>query len=196
MVTKLKYGNTNTYFIRGTMGGVLLDTDYAGTLPAFYKELKKNNIPINDITYVLATHYHPDHIGLLGELADIGIKVLIADVQVSSVHFSDDLYKRETQLKYKPISEDIATIISCDESRWFLSKLGIDGEVICTSSHSPDSISLVLDDGNCFVGDLEPKEYIDGYENSEALKVDWDKIRSFAPRIIHYGHAPEGMLEE
>lgn len=37
MVIKLKYGNTNTYFING----LLIDTDYAGMLPAFYKEIKK-----------------------------------------------------------------------------------------------------------------------------------------------------------
>ena len=39
MVYKLKYGNTNTFLIRGTSGNLLIDTDY-----------------------VLATHYHPDHI--------------------------------------------------------------------------------------------------------------------------------------
>ena len=44
MVTKLKYGNTNTYFIRGTKGGVLLDTDYAGSLPAFFRKIKKISI--------------------------------------------------------------------------------------------------------------------------------------------------------
>ncbi len=49
---KLKYGNTNTYFIQGKKGGLLIDTDYAGTLSAFYKEIKKNNICISDITYV------------------------------------------------------------------------------------------------------------------------------------------------
>ncbi len=35
MVSKLKYGNTNTFFIHGISGNLLIDTDYAGTLPAF-----------------------------------------------------------------------------------------------------------------------------------------------------------------
>ena len=56
MITKLKYGNTNTYFI----DGLLIDTDYAGTLPAFFREIKKNGIAVSDIKYILATHYHPD----------------------------------------------------------------------------------------------------------------------------------------
>ena len=60
MVSKLKYGNTNTFFVRGINGNLLVDTDYAGTLPAFYRAIKEHNIKISDITYVLATHYHPD----------------------------------------------------------------------------------------------------------------------------------------
>ena len=73
MVNKLKYGNTNTFFIRGIGGNLLIDTDYAGTLPAFYRTLKENNIKISDITYVLATHYHPDHIGIVSELMKRGV---------------------------------------------------------------------------------------------------------------------------
>lgn len=46
-------------------------------------------------------------------------------------------------------------IVSTNESRPFLKKLGIEGEIIRTVSHSADSVSLILDDGNCFVGDLE-----------------------------------------
>ena len=34
MHIKLKYGNTNTFFIRGMRGNLLVDTDYAGTLVA------------------------------------------------------------------------------------------------------------------------------------------------------------------
>ena len=56
MHIKLKYGNTNTFFIRGMSGNLLVDTDYAGTLPAFYRAIKDCKIKISDITYILATH--------------------------------------------------------------------------------------------------------------------------------------------
>ena len=62
---KLKYGNTNTFFIKGSQGGLLIDTDYAGTMPAFYKAMKNASIGLTDIKYVIATHYHPDHMGLI-----------------------------------------------------------------------------------------------------------------------------------
>ncbi len=53
---RLKYANTNTYLVEGSNGSLLVDTGYAGTLSAFYKALKQNDIRIKDIEYVLATH--------------------------------------------------------------------------------------------------------------------------------------------
>ena len=192
MVTKLKYGNTNTYFIRGAKGSILLDTDYAGTLQMFYKEIKKNGISLKDITYVLATHYHPDHMGLVGELVSMGVKFLVIDTQVPNLHFSDEIFSRDKTLSFLPsVPEDKAEVIVCKDSRAFLAALGIDGEIVSTPSHSEDSITLVLDSGDCFVGDLEPMEFMDGYEENKALQSDWEKVMSFSPRVIHYGHAPE-----
>lgn len=195
MVTKLKYGNTNTYFIRGAKGSILLDTDYAGTLQMFYKEIKKNGISLKDITYILATHYHPDHMGLVGELVSMGVKFLVIDTQVPNLHFSDDIFSRDKTLRMSPsVPEDKAEVIACKDSRAFLAALGIDGEIVSTPSHSGDSITLVLDSGDCFVGDLEPMEYMEGYEENSALQSDWKKVMSFSPRVIHYGHAPEKVL--
>ena len=193
MITRLRYGNTNTWLIQGSTGGLLIDTDYAGTLPAFFASLKSSHLRIPAIDYVLATHYHPDHMGLISELINLGVKLLLIDVQKSSVHFSDSIFTRD-KLSYTPIDESTATVISCGESRDFLSSLGIFGEVVHTPSHSPDSISLFLDSGECFVGDLEPMEYLEAYENNMALKHDWDRILSFHPRQIFFAHIPAKTL--
>lgn len=190
MITKLKYGNTNTYFV----GGLLIDTDYAGTLPAFYKKIKKSGISVTDIRYVLATHYHPDHMGLIGELTELGVKLLLMEHQVGYVHFSDEIFRREPRLNYKPIDENKALVISCEESRGFLCGMGIQGEIVPTKSHSDDGIAVILDDGNCFAGDLEPFEFIGAYENNTALQRDWELILSYDPAVIHYGHANEKIL--
>lgn len=191
MQTKLKYGNTNTFFIRGMRGNLLVDTDYAGTLPAFYKAIKEQEIKISDITYVLATHYHPDHIGLVSELIRLGVKLLVIDAQCPYIHFADTIFGRDKSLAYEPIPTDHATIIGTEESRAFLKRLGIDGEIVRTTSHSADSISLILDGGECFVGDLEPIEYLAAYEQNDKLKHDWELIMRFTPKTIYYAHANE-----
>lgn len=68
-------------------GNLLVDTDYAGTMPLFYKEIKRQNSSLKDITYVLATHYHPDHMGLVSELMKQGVKLLLVDMQKEYVGF-------------------------------------------------------------------------------------------------------------
>lgn len=73
MLTNLKYGNTNTFLIYGKSGNILIDTDYVGTLSLFYKAIKEHDISVKDIDYTLATHYHPEHIGLVSELMEQGV---------------------------------------------------------------------------------------------------------------------------
>ena len=188
---KLRYGNTNTFYIAGAKGGLLIDTDYAGTLPQFFKAIKTACIDISDISYMLATHYHPDHIGIVSELQKLGVTLLIVDVQHSSVHFADDIFFRDNRLNYKPIDENVAKVISCAESRSFLCSIGISGEIIYTPSHSEDSVSIILDDGNCIVGDLEPVEYLAAYDHNPRLKSDWEQIMSYHPKRILSSHANE-----
>ena len=56
-MVKVKYGNTNTFYCPGPNGGLLIDTDFAGTMAAFYKANNQAaGIEAKDIRYVHATH--------------------------------------------------------------------------------------------------------------------------------------------
>ena len=191
---KLRYGNTNTFYIPGAAGGLLVDTDWAGTLPQFFKAIKAAGIEMKAITTLLVTHYHPDHMGLAGELQRLGVKLLVVDVQRLFVHASDEIFARDKHLSYRAVDESAATVISCAESRDVLKGLGIDGEILHTPSHSEDSVSLALDDESCLVGDLEPLAYLAGYEENPALKSDWEQLMRRRPKRILYAHANEQKL--
>ena len=195
-IVKLRYGNTNTFLLRGESGSLLIDTDYAGTLPAFYKAIKQQGITVRDITYVMATHFHPDHTGIIGDLIEHGVKLLLMDTQVGHVHFSDAIFHREKHLPYTPIDESQSTIIRCAECRDFLLSLGIRAEIVSTPSHSVDSVSVILDDGTCIVGDLEPIEYLGAYGENPALATDWKLVLGYRPKRILYAHANEKDLPQ
>ena len=191
---RLRYGNTNTFYFPGNNGGLLVDTDYAGTLPRFFRAIKAANIAREDIAWVLATHYHPDHIGLVGELQALGATLVIVDAQLPFVHFADAIFSRDKRLAYKPVDEGAAKVISPAGSRDFLRGVGIGGEILLTPSHSADSVSLILDNGDCLAGDLEPYSYLAGYGENSALERDWENILGRRPRRIFYAHANETTL--
>ena len=192
-MTELIYGNTKTFYIKGDKGGLLVDTDYAGTMPAFYRSLKESGIAVKEISFALVTHYHPDHMGLVGDLQKQGVKLLLIDTQKDHVHFSDTIFQKD-RISFSPVDETAAEIISCTESRAFLADTGISGEIVSTPSHSVDGISIILDDGDCIVGDLEPFEYIDAYEDNLLLKTDWELLLSFKPKRILFSHRPESLI--
>ena len=177
-MTLLKYGNTNTFLING----LLIDTDYAGTLGAFYKAIGNEGIKVSDLKYILATHYHPDHCGLIGALQRQGVRLVLMDVQVDSVHFPDYIFQRDG-IDYAPVDEKRALVVKCANSRDFLQTLGIQGEIISTPSHSIDSVSMILDSGDCVVGDLQRREY-------DPDEEDWKRVMSFRPKRIYYAHGP------
>ena len=188
---ELQYGNTNTFLFPGRDGCLLLDTGYAGELNAFYKAIKAKGIQVKDIAFVLATHFHPDHIGLIPDLTEQGVRLLLTDTQTDAVHNSDSIFAREPKLNWRPIRDSEATVLSCADSRAFLCGMGIDGEIVSTPSHSPDSVSLLLDGGDCFVGDLERRAVLEGYERNLPLQRDWETVMARQPKRIFYAHGRE-----
>ena len=187
---KLRYGNTNTYFV----DGLLIDTDMPDTLAAFNKELKRNGLSVKDIRYVLATHYHPDHMGLISRLMELGIRLILVDRQKDFVHYSDSIFARQPKLAYRPICESEALVLRCDESRAFLRSIGINGEIVPTDSHSRDGIALITDSGDVFVGDLEPLAYMEAYGEDSPLAWDWNRILALHPTNAYFGHINDQKL--
>lgn len=184
MIRLLKYGNTNCYYIKGENGSLLIDTDIVGTLQAFYKKIKESDI--KSIDYLLITHFHPDHMGIAQNIIDMGTKLLLIDIQESYIHNSDKIFQRYKNIEFKPINTE-PVIISCEESREFLKGLGINGEIIYTPGHSDDSISLILDNGSVFAGDLYDLNSAAEF-NDEKIDSSWNKILSYNISKIYYGH--------
>ena len=188
MITELHYSSTNTYLISGTKGLLLFDTGWAGTFRAFCREMGDLGIPVQKISYILISHFHPDHCGIAQEIADLGAVIAAVDVQRDYVHAADDVLKRESEKGFHPIDDQRIRMIDCGSSRSFLQEMGIAGEIIPTPGHSDDSISLCLDDGSFFVGDLNPLYELEMHRGT-MIEDSWERLLARHPKTIYYGHA-------
>ena len=192
-VFELKYSTTNTYLIEGAHGRLLLDTGWAGTFPAFCRTLGELKIRVQDIDFILITHFHPDHMGIAQEIANLGPVILAADVQQTFMHTADMVFRKERGCSFIPIDDSKVRILYLSESRKFLETLGLYGEILHTPGHSDDSISLFLDDGEAFAGDLNPLYELELHRGTE-IEKSWNKILARCPKKIYYGHAGAAEL--
>lgn len=190
----LRCGHTTCYLVRGRVASLLVDTGAAGSLGLLGRELKAHGLGIGDVDYLLATHYHPDHMGIARDLGDLGVSLLLPSCQVPYVHQPDHMYLRDGNGSFHPVREGEAIRMEPEESRAFLGEsCGIDGQVIRTPGHSPDSVSLVLDSGEAFVGDLCPLEQAGLYQGG-AMESSWEKIIGLDVRLVYFAHWPDEVL--
>ncbi len=193
MVMELKYSCTNTYLVRGTNGSILFDTGWAGSFPQFCRALGGAGATVQEIRYLFISHFHPDHMGIAQEIADCGVRIVVADVQRTHIHDADRVFAKEGKRLYQPIVDGDVRVISCGESRPLLEECGIAGVVVHTPGHSEDSISLCLDVGVFFVGDLNPLYELDIHRGTQ-IGDSWDKLLARNPVKVYYGHAKAAKL--
>ena len=194
-IHELRYSNTNTYLIRGEKGSLLFDTGWAGTFPAFCRAMGEIRVPVQDIDYILISHFHPDHMGIAQEIADLGPIIAAADLQREFIHAADGVFLKERRVSFSPIREEEVLFFKTEESRDFLMRLGIRGEILPSPGHSEDSISLSLDTGELLVGDLNPLYELEAHRGDE-IWATWQKLLARKPRTVYYGHAPKAVLAE
>ena len=164
---------------------MLIDCGWPGTLPKLTAEFKRKGIALDEIKYLSVTHFHPDHAGLTQELKKLGTKLLLLESQVDFIAPLSELFNRKT-LPYIEITQGDNLILKFDESRKFLSNLGINGEIISTPGHSDDSVTLILDEGFAFTGDLQPRFMLT--EEDKDSQESWNKIYEHKISRLFPGH--------
>lgn len=67
-IFQLDLGKANVFLIKAKDGLTLVDTEVVGAKARLEKKLAKNGFKLNDISRILVTHAHIDHVGGLKEL--------------------------------------------------------------------------------------------------------------------------------
>ena len=194
-IHELHYSNTNTYLIESEKGKLLFDTGWAGTFPAFCKAMGEIGIPVQDIDLILISHFHPDHMGIAQQIADQGAVILVADVQKDHIHDADGIFAKEKATYFEPVIDEKVRLFSIEGSRQILKEIDLSGQILYTPGHSDDSISLMLDDGSVFVGDLNPLYELELHKGTQ-IEDSWNKLFESKPKRVFYGHAKTAILDQ
>ena len=186
-IVNVGYDSTNYYVIGSGRNRLLVDVGWPGTLGKLLANLKRKGIALDEIRYLLATHYHPDHAGLVQELKNKGVRLIVAEGQRESIPALKQWMKPE--MHYVDIDLRDNTIVTLAGSRAFLATLELAGEFVSTPGHSDDSVTLLLDSGDAFTGDLQSESRADD-ASIAAVRKSWETIRAKNARTIHPGHGP------
>jgi glyoxylase-like metal-dependent hydrolase (beta-lactamase superfamily II) len=191
-IVNVGYDSTNYYVLATKRAKLLIDIGWPGTLPKLRHQLSVKGLGLHELTHLLVTHYHPDHAGLTQDVRELGLQLIVLEQQQASIPRLRSYMKPSHS--FRDVTLHDARVISADHSRSALAQLGIAGEIVHTPGHSDDSVSLVLDTGVAFTGDLAPPSIVDD-DARQIVAESWNRIRARGVRQIYPGHGPVWPLE-
>jgi len=191
-ILPLTYMSTHYYLLFTDKATLLIDAGWPGTLGKFLHLLRSTNIRPETITHFFVTHYHPDHAGLTQELQDLGIRLIVFEEQVPAIPLLKQWIKPAAGWKEISITKE-TIVITIADSRQLLQRLGLNGQCVHTPGHSDDSVSLVLDSGEAFIGDLPVPNFASlGYltGDNDDIPRSYAALKSLGVRTLYPAHGP------
>lgn len=206
---RILLGDNNTYLIRGNDGYVMIDAGNAFTMPLFKRAIARRGISPEEIKLVVVSHGHFDHVGILAQVKKLtGCSVAIHEDEAhllasgktiippgttpfgKSLGFLGERFKKTWILGFAPVEPDI--VISDEMS---LKPFGVAGSIIPTPGHSSGSLTVLLDSGEAFIGDLALNYIPFGggvvppfYDDRETVEASWRKLIERGARRVYPGH--------
>ena len=146
--------------------------------------MRKTGFKVRDIDYLIVTHFHIDHAGAIQELKDQGVRFILVDIQQK---FIEPMEKKAFgKWQYTPLKSSDNVVIAANDSRKFLKSIGLNGLIVSTPGHSEDSITLLLDSGEAFTGDLYA-EYLLTENDVEQIQ-SWNMLKQLGIKEVFPGH--------
>ena len=187
-ILNVGYRSVNCYLLVTDKAQLLVDVGWPGGKQELKYNLAQKSYSIKDVTHVLVTHYHMDHGAIAQEMKDKGAKLIVMESQ--KLHLNEQKKFIKPPQVFHEIKNDDNIELAFKDSRIFLRTLGVDGEIIPTAGHCQDHVSLVLDEGIAFTGDLPPENV--SPEGSDSFK-DWQQLRAMKVKRIYPAHGPHDL---
>ncbi len=187
-IVNVGYRSVNCYLLITSRAELLIDVGWPGGMPDLKRSMALHGLSVKDVTHVLVTHYHVDHGGIAQEMKDKGAKLVVMENQKG--HLNDQMRYVRPPATFHEISDEGNIELRFADSREFLADLGIQGEIVPTPGHGDDHVTLVLDDGIAFTGDLPPPGATE--EGTKAYD-DWARLRRMRVRRVFPAHGPQDL---
>jgi glyoxylase-like metal-dependent hydrolase (beta-lactamase superfamily II) len=155
----------NVYLLKGEKS-VLIDAGVPGRKKSFLRGLEKAGVKPGEIELVIITHGHMDHIGIAKVIVEItGAKIAIHQREREWLETGRSPIPPGTTVLGKVLSalgrriheisvEPVVADIVLGDDGFSLDEYGIPGKVVYTPGHTLGSVSVLLESGEAFVGDL------------------------------------------
>lgn len=186
-IVNVGYRSTNFWVVSAGRSRLLVDLGWPGTFDTLAANLERMDIPLREITHGVSTHYHLDHAGAAQDLKNAGMRLIVTEEQVAAIPLMKQHAKDADQLT--DISPLGNLVISCAETRALLATIGIAGQLVHTPGHSDDSVSLLLDTGAVFTGDLTHPMFVTE-ESADIVARSWQRLRDLGATTVYAGHGP------
>jgi len=197
-------------------GVILIDGGDPGMKENLIRGLAKAYIQPNEVQLILLTHGHWDHVGSTKDIQEFtGSKVLLHRNDMKLLNVTPPPQPPGFKLWGKLVIEVMKLYASNTRIPSFnvdimagdeeidLRNYGIQGKVIHTPGHSWGSVSVLLDDGKAFVGDLamsmfplrlKPGLAIFGDDLKE-IKKSWHKLLDMGAKVVYPAHGKPFPVE-
>lgn len=214
-VVRLTPGSTNCYLLEANEGYLLVDTGYEWEYEVFLSELDDAGIEREAIEYLLLTHHHDDHVGFVTELLD-DVTVIAHEAAAKFLQAGENArtgggllnrrvyylaklrswLKPEWDLTFPPVTLREKDVLVTGDDDTVLRDIGVGGSILHTPGHTPDSISVSLDDGTVLCGDAAMSRLLwagTKYHTIYISDIDryydsWKKILDTGAKIVAPAH--------
>jgi len=213
---RIPVGITNCYLLVGEKI-ILIDGGAPGHVQDFMQGMDEIGISPRDIDLILLTHGHADHMGSLHQIEQI-THARIAMHKADCAWVESGLPELPPgvtpwgrtliglgQVLYKPRILPCSVNYAFDAKIFSLMKqgFGIPAKVIHTPGHSPGSISVLLDSGEVFAGDMAMHAwYLRSTPGLPVLAEDmslviqsWKRLIRMGAKRVYPAHGPDFSVE-
>jgi len=202
-------GIDNVYVVKDK-GAVIIDSGVPKKGKAFIKALEKVGIKPDEIQLIILTHGHWDHIGSTAEIKEMtGAKVVM---HKNEKHWLEESLKPMPpgvttwgKISTKLFSWTIVPFVHIqptevdivlENEEFSLEEYGISGKVVYTPGHSSGSVTVMLETGEAFVGDMAmnkfPLRLSPGMpiyaENWQVLVDSWKTLLDAGVKTVYPSH--------